>query len=401
MSFEEKVVPLEGITILDLSTVLSGPASTMLLADQGARVIKVESSDGDLTRQMGIRKGSLSTAFININRGKQSLSVDLKTSQGRQIIEELAKNCDVFVQNFRPGVIERLGLGEETIRKLNNQIVYVSISGFGDTGPLKNIRVYDPVIQAISGLTDIQAGDTSRPKMVRTVIPDKVTALKAAQAITAGLLYGSRVAKGCHIKLSMLDAMVAFLWPEGMMNYTLIKHEVSESPEGQIAQDLVFNTLDGFITVGAMSDREWASLCEVLQKPEWVSDPRFKTTTLRLKNAKIRLRMTSEILKMRESCYWLARFKEKEVPCAPILSRNEMLIYDQVLQSKIYTELNHPNFGRIRQPRSAAIFDGSAPTKQRYAPTLGQHNEEITRELGYTKADIDSLYDKNILFSSV
>ena len=185
------------------------------------------------------------------------------------------------------------------------------------------------------------------------------------------------------------------------MNYTLIKHEVSESPEGQIAQDLVFNTLDGFITVGAMSDREWASLCEVLQKPEWVSDPRFKTTTLRLKNAKIRLKMTSEILKMRESCYWLARFKEKEVPCAPILSRNEMLIYDQVLRSKIYAELNHPNFGRIRQPRAAAIFDGSAPTKQRYAPTLGQHNEEITRELGYTKADIAGLYDKNILFSSV
>ena len=208
MSFEENC-SLRGY--YNLSTVLSGPASTMLLADQGARVIKVESSDGDLTRQMGIRKGSLSTAFININRGKQSLSVDLKTSQGRQIIEELAKNCDVFVQNFRPGVIERLGLGEETIRRLNNKIVYVSISGFGDTGPLKNSRVYDPVIQAISGLTDIQAGDTSRPKMVGTVIPDKVTALKAAQAITAGLLYGSRAAKGCHIKLSMLDAMVAFL----------------------------------------------------------------------------------------------------------------------------------------------------------------------------------------------
>lgn len=401
MSFQEKVSPLEGITILDMSTVLSGPASTMLLADQGARVIKVESSSGDLTRKMGIRKGSLSTAFININRGKQSLSIDLKTSEGCQIVEGLVENCDVFVQNFRPGVIERLGLGEKSIRKLNNQIVYVSISGFGDTGPLKNCRVYDPVIQAISGLTDIQAGDSSRPKMVRTVIPDKVTALKAAQAITAGLFYRSRVEKGSHIKLSMLDAMVAFLWPEGMMNYTLIENGDSESFEGQIAQDLVFRTSDGFITVGAMSDQEWASLCEVLQKPEWVSDNRFRTTTARLKNAKIRLEMTSEVLKMKESSYWLARFGKKEVPCAPILSRREMLDYDQVLQSNIYTELDHPNFGLLRQPRAAAIFDDCSLAKQSYAPTLGQHNEKIIKELGYTNRDITSLYDNNILFRSV
>ena len=401
MSFEEKVVPLEGITILDLSTVLSGPASTMLLADQGAHVIKVESPEGDLTRRMGIRKGSLSTAFININRGKQSLSIDLKTLEGREIIEMLAEKCDVFVQNFRPGVIERLGLGEQFIRKLNNQVVYVSISGFGDVGPSKADRVYDPVIQAISGLTDIQAGNSSRPKMVRTVIPDKVTALKAAQAITAGLFYRSRATKGCHIKLSMLDAMVAFLWPEGMMNYTLIEDRTSENLNGQIAQDLVFRTLDGFITVGAMSDQEWASLCEVLKKPEWVSDTRFKDTTARLKNAKIRLEMTAEILKIKESSYWLARFSKKEVPCAPILSRREMLGYDQVLQSNIYTELNHPNFGLLRQPRAAAIFDDCALAKHSYAPTLGQHNEKIIKELGYTNNDIAGLYDKKILFRSV
>lgn len=401
MSFEDKVFPLEGIKIIDLSTVLSGPASTMLLADQGARVIKVESAEGDLTRKMGIRKGSLSTAFININRGKQSLSIDLKTSEGREIIEMLAEKCDVFVQNFRPGVIERLGLCEKSIRKLNNQVVYVSINGFGNVGPLKADRVYDPVIQAISGLTDIQAGDSSRPKMIRTVIPDKVTALKAAQAITAGLFYRSRATKGCHIKLSMLDAMVAFLWPEGMMNYTLIEDRIPENLSGQIAQDLVFSTLDGFITVGAMSDKEWGSMCEVLQKPEWVSDTRFRNTSARLKNAKIRLHLTSEILKMKESSYWLTRFRDKEVPCAPILSRSEMLICDQVLQNKIYTELNHPNFGRIRQPRAAAIFDDNPLIKQSYAPTLGQHNEEIIEDLGYTKNDITSLYDKNILFRSV
>ena len=401
MSFEEKVTPLEGIKIIDMSTVLSGPASTMLLADQGAHVIKVESPEGDLTRRMGIRKGSLSTAFININRGKQSLSIDLKTPEGREIIEMLAEKCDVFVQNFRPGVIERLGLGEQSIRKLNDQVVYVSISGFGDVGPSKADRVYDPVIQAISGLTDIQAGNSSRPKMVRTVIPDKVTALKAAQAITAGLFYRSRATKGCHIKLSMLDAMVAFLWPEGMMNYTLIEDRTSENLNGQIAQDLVFGTLDGFITVGAMSDKEWESMCEVLQKPEWVSDTRFKNTSARLKNAKIRLQLTSEILKMKDSSYWLTRFRDKEVPCAPILSRSEMLNYDQVLQNKIYTEINHPNFGRIRQPRAAAIFDDSPLIKQCYAPTLGQHNEEIIEELDYVKNDITSLYDKNILFRSV
>ena len=185
------------------------------------------------------------------------------------------------------------------------------------------------------------------------------------------------------------------------MNYTLIEDRASGSPEGQIAQDLVFRTLDGFMTVGAMSDQEWASQCEVLQKPEWVSDRRFKTTAARLKNAKTRLQMTSEILKMEESSYWISRFSEKEVPCAPILSRREMLNYEQVLQSKIYTELDHPNFGRIRQTRAAAVFDDGSPMRQCYAPTLGQHNEKIIEELGYEKNYIDSLYDKNILFRSV
>ena len=180
--------PLSGVKIIDLSSVISGPVATVLLCDQGAEVIKIESLDGDIVRRMGAGDGELSPSFLTANRGKRSLAINLKEKKGTEIIKKLVLDADVFVQNFRPGVIERIGLGYEVLKEINPRLLYVSISGFGEIGPYAQKRVYDPVIQALTGLPDIQAdNENSRPKMVRTIIPDKVTALTAAQAITAGL----------------------------------------------------------------------------------------------------------------------------------------------------------------------------------------------------------------------
>ena len=374
--------PLEGIRIVDLTSMISGPVATMMLADQGADVIKVEPLSGDLVRFMGPNRSGLSSGFISSNRSKRSLAIDLKTSQGMEVVRKLTATADVFVQNFRPGAIERMGLGEEAVRAIRADIVFVSISGFGESGPYAHKRVYDPVIQALSGLADIQKdGDTGRPRMIRTIIPDKTTAVTAAQAITAALFARERGKGGQHLKLSMLDTMIAYLWPEGMAGFTFIGKEV-KAARAQFAQDLIFATKDGYITAGAVSDSEWAGMCRALDRPEWLEDERFNTAQGRIVNVKDRLKMTAEVLATRTSQEWLERLDHEAVPCAPVLQRHEVLDHEQIRINEMIEEFDHPIAGRLRQPRPAARFDKTPARMQRHAPTLGQHNDELLAELG-------------------
>ena len=269
--------PLSGFKILDLSAVLSGPLATMWLADQGAEVFKVEPFHGDIVRYMGGGDSGISPSFLSANRGKKAISINLKTDKGTDVIRKIAAEVDVFVQNFRPGAIDRMGLGYDVISRINPRIVYCSISGFGDTGPYSHKRVYDPVIQSLSGLADIQRDrETGRPKMVRTTIPDKTTAITAAQAITAALLSRERNGKGQHIKLAMIDAMISLTWAEGMAGYTIIGNEDKVPP--QLAPDLIFETSDGYITAGAVSNAEWQGMCLALDREEWLKDDRFNTS---------------------------------------------------------------------------------------------------------------------------
>ena len=210
--------PLEGIKILDLTTVISGPSATMLLADQGADVIKIESMHRpDHARGAGNANQSVTSVFLNNNRNKRALALDLKTEEGVEVFFKLAATADVVIQNFRPGVVDRLGIGEDALRSRYPGLIYVSISGFGDQGPLSHKPVYDPIIQAISGLTTVQAGsDTERPRLIRTIVPDKLTGIVAAQAISSALVQKLRTGEGQHVKLSMLDAVINFLWSSDM-----------------------------------------------------------------------------------------------------------------------------------------------------------------------------------------
>jgi crotonobetainyl-CoA:carnitine CoA-transferase CaiB-like acyl-CoA transferase len=258
--------PLDGIKIVDLTSMISGPVATMLLADQGAEVIKVEPKNGDIVRHVGFGDKGLTGTFLTVNRGKKSINLDLKSESGKEVLKKIIITADCFIQNFRPGAIERMGFGEEEVRKIKEDIVYVSISGFGEEGPYSKKRVYDPVIQALSGLASIQADrETGRPRMVRTIIPDKVTALTAAQAITAALLAKERKGIGQHVRLSMLDSMINFLWPEGLVHLTFNGGE-KFSPDKKLSQDLVYETKDNYITVGAVADSEWEGLCMSLDK---------------------------------------------------------------------------------------------------------------------------------------
>ena len=356
----------------------------MLLADQGADVIKVEPPTGDITRHMGVGRDGMTAGFLNINRGKRAIALDLKHPEGIEIVKRIARTADVFVQNFRPGAIDNMGLGLDAIRAEKPDIIYVSISGFGGKGPYAHKRVYDPVIQALSGVTDIQADrDTGRPRMMRTVVPDKTTALTAAQAITAALLARERTGEGQHIELAMLDAMIAYLWPEGMINLTVVDDK-RRPGVGQPAQDLVFKTLDGYITAGAMSDLEWEGMCAALERPEWVDDERFNSPGARVLNAKVRIAQTEEVIATRTSAEWLERLDAHGVPSAPVLTRLEAIRQEQVQVNELISEYEHPTLGRVRQPRAAARFDNAPSRRNPIAPRLGQHNHEVLGEAGYS-----------------
>jgi crotonobetainyl-CoA:carnitine CoA-transferase CaiB-like acyl-CoA transferase len=361
---------------------VSGPVSTAILADQGAEVIKVESPAGDEMRRIGNQRNGLTAGFFSCNRGKKSLCLDLKTEAGKEAMRELVKTADVFLQNFRPGAIERMGFGEDVVRALRPDIVYVSISGFGENGPYAGQRVYDPVIQALTGATDIQADrDTGRPKMFRIIIADKVTSLTSAQAVTAALLARERSGQGQHIRLSMLDAMVSFFWPEGMSGLTFVGDEI-DVRKYQGTMDLIYETRNGYITAGAISDAEWKGMCAVLEKPEWLEDERFATTRARFQNAELRKQLTATEIKKRDRDEVLARFREEGVPSAPLLTRLDLLENVQIESNETIQIYEFEGHGRIRQARPPVRFDETPAEVRRAAPLLGEHSHEILEELG-------------------
>jgi crotonobetainyl-CoA:carnitine CoA-transferase CaiB-like acyl-CoA transferase len=381
--------PLHGIRVIDLTTVISGPVCTMLLADQGADVIKVEPFGGDIARRTA-GDGEFTAMFVSSNRGKRSIALDLKQLPALEAVRRLIAGADVLVQNFRPGTMERLGLGEPTIRALNRGLIYVSISGVGETGPYVKKRVYDPVIQSLSGLADVQADqDTGRPRMIRTIVADKTTAVHAAQAVCAALVARGRTGEGQHIRLSMLDTMIAFLWPEAMTQYTVVGRE--NAPQPAPRPDLIFKTLDGYITVGSLSDSEWRGLCGVADRPEWIEDLRFRTPGARSANAAERLTLVGEILAGGLSQDWLDRLDSADVPCAPVLRRAEVMDDVQVVSNALIELMEQPAMGTVRQPRPAARFDRTPARIGGPAPRIGEHTDAILAELGYDASEIAAL----------
>jgi crotonobetainyl-CoA:carnitine CoA-transferase CaiB-like acyl-CoA transferase len=386
--------PLHGVRVLDFTGVVSGPFATMFLADQGADVIKIEPIGGDITRRSREpidKGGEFSSLFISSNRGKRSLSIDAKSAAGLKVLAKLVAKADVLVQNFRPGTMERLGLGADQLRKVFPRLIYLSISGVGETGPYVNKRVYDPIIQALSGFADIQSQPvTQRPQMIRTIVVDKTTAVFAAQAVSSALYAREKTGAGDHIRVAMLDSMISFLWPEGMMQYTVVGAEATAT-DPNARPDLVFKTLDGYITVGTISDSEWQGFCTASGDPALKDDARFSTPSGRFLNATARIHMMAEYLAQRSTAEWLARLDAADVPCAPILRRGEVIHNEQVLARGLIQELEQPTVGRIRQPKPAARFESNPARIGGPAPRVGEHSRDILRELEFSDDEIEQM----------
>ena len=388
---------LDGIKVLDLTAMVSGPVAAMMLSDQGAEVIKVEPLHGEQMRHMGSLHNGVTAIFYSCNRGKKSIAIDLKAEAGKGVLTDLIRDTDVLIQNFRPGAMERMGFGEEAVRELNEKIIYVSISGFGEQGPYAHKRVYDPVIQALSGATDIQANrETRKPAMFRIIIADKVTSITAAHAITSALFYRERQGKGQHIKLSMLETMLAFFWPEGMGGLTFAEHEYDVTI-GQGTMDLIFEAQDGYLTAGAISTNEWVGICTALKREDLIEDERFATPQARVQHADLRKQIVAEEIAKWSRDEILARLDEHDVPSAPLLNRMELLDHEQILINETIDRTSYEGFGEVRQAIPAARFS-IAPSKiQGPAPQLGEHSREILVALGYDQTRCDMLLDAGVV----
>ena len=383
--------PLKGVKIIDLTTMVSGPMGAMILADQGAEVIKVEPLAGDQLRHMAATHNGVNAPFYSCNRGKKSLAIDLKSEEGKDVLLNLVKESDVFMQNFRPGTIDRMGFGYEKLKEINPNLIYLSISGFGDKGPYAQSRVYDPVIQALSGATDIQADrDSGTPKMFRIVVADKVTSLTASQAVSSALYAREKTSMGQHIKLSMLDSVIAFFWPEGMTGLVFKENEF-DVRKLQGSQDLIYEAKDRYITAGAVSDAEWIGMCNALKMEELIEDERFSTSAARVINAEERKRITGKEIKKWNSEDILERFQLEGVPSAPLLDRMELMNHEQIIANQTVFRKEYEGFGEVRQAKPAAFFENTPSEIQRPAPKLGEHGKEIVLSLGYDNEYLEKL----------
>ena len=381
--------PLHSIKVLDLTSMVSGPLAAAILGDQGADVLKVEPVHGEQLRHLGEPHNGVPASFFSCNRNKKSLAVDLKTEAGKDILWKLIDSADVLLQNFRPGAMSRMGFDESEVRRRNKRIIYVSISGFGDKGPYAHKRVYDPIIQGLSGATDIQADrNTGRPNMFRIILADKVSAMTAAQAVSSALFHRERVGEGQHIQLSMLDATVAFFWPEAMIGLTFAEKETDVTKTFS-SIDLIYETSDGYITISVISDKEWKGICEVLNCEELIQDERFVTSRARRQHSEERRSVIGEMVEKWTSEELLKSLDENDVPCAPLLSRMELMEHPQIVESQTIQKLEFEGFGEVRQARPAARFQLTESEIRSPAPKLGQHSTEVLGSLGYSKKTID------------
>jgi len=384
--------PLRGIRIIEVTTNASGPMATGLLADQGADVIRLETiGSGDPSRHVGGARGGVSAYNAYMNRNKRSMAVDLKNPALQAPLHRLIGSADVFVQNSRPGALDRSGYGYDALHAAFPDLIYVSISGFGATGPAAHQRVYDPVIQSVAGFAAAQAKD-GVPELVKTIASDKVAALTAAQAITAALFARARgEARGQHVELSMLDASLAFLWPETYWNHGFVGTE-GFTPKPLIASFYrLLPTTDGFVTMIVVGDDEFKGACDGLELPALFHDPRFPTLADRFARYEALFQEFEVGTRRLSTAEVVRRMDANGVPCAKVNTFDEVITDPRVTHDASIIEYEHPRGGRLRQARPAAIFDGERLGVRRPAPALGEHTDELLASVGCSASEIAAL----------
>lgn len=375
--------PLQGIRILDLSMVVAGPFCTMILGDLGADVIKIEPPEGDVSRiVVAQERGGVPVGILNWNRNKRAMVLDLKRPGAAEVFLKMAERADAVVQNVRPGVVDRLGVGYEAVAARNPKIVYCSMAGYGFKGPYRDKPAYDPIIQGMAGVMATQRTQ-GRPRAVKNIIADKVTAMTAAIAILAAL-NEARTGKGQHIELAMIDAVAYYLMGDTAARHTLLPHKPGVPPAMGTLDP--FKTADGYITIAPLTDKHWTSMLEAIGRLDLFAgdDPRPE----RVRRA---IKALIDIFPTQTSAYWLERIEKADVPCGPVNDFDTIWDDPQFTVNETFMEYEHPRAGRVRAVRAPARFSKSKTELWRHAPGLGQHTDEILRDFGFDSAEVARL----------
>lgn len=395
---------LEGIRVLDLTRVLAGPVATMILGDMGADVIKVEDPrGGDLYRSTGyLRLGGESVNFLTANRNKRSVTLDLRTDEGREALLRLAESSDVLVENYRPGTTERLGLGPDELQRRNPRLIHCSITGFGHEGPYRDLPAVDPIIQALSGLMALTGEPGGQPVRLGTAVGDLYGAHTAVEGILLALLTRTRTGMGQRVDVSLLQASVFGLMPrEGEYFATGISPELMGSGHPQFVPFQAFETADGWMYLAVFHDEMFRTLCEELARPDLATDERFATSPARVEHRTELVDLLADVLRRRPVHDWVDQLGHAGVPCAPINQIGDVFEDPQVLHDRSVVTVEHPTAGAIRTLRNPIGLSDTPAQVRRPPPLLGQHNDEVLLEMGYSRATIRRLARTGVISEGI
>jgi crotonobetainyl-CoA:carnitine CoA-transferase CaiB-like acyl-CoA transferase len=391
------VRPLDGIRVIDLSRVLAGPYASLLLADMGAEVIKIEEPGrGDDTRAWPPFQGGEATYFMSVNRGKKSLTLDLKHAEGKGVLRRLLEGADVLLENFRPGTLERLGFGYAAARALNPRLVYCSISGFGESGPEAGRPGYDLIVQGESGILDLTGFPDGPPVKVGNSIADLAAGTMAAHGIVLALFARERTGEGQKVEIAMLEVMAALLTYHGQAYFATgnsPRRRGNQHPS--IVPYEVFEAADGYLTVGVANNSLWSRFCQALERPDLVADPRFDTEARRVEHRETLVPLLGQVFATAPVAHWLGRLAAAGVPAGKIKSVGEALESDHLGARGAIVSLTHPAAGPMRVVGPAIRLHATPGEAAAPAPLLGEHTDEILAKLlGYPADAIRRLRDQ-------
>lgn len=395
------MLPLDDLKVLDLTQILAGPYCTMVLADMGAEVTKIEPfPHGDISRMMGPHQDGESYSFAMINRNKKSISVDLKSEKGIDIFKELINESDVIVENFRPGVTERLGIDYESLKEENPHLIYASISGFGQTGPYKNKGGLDIIAQGVTGLMSMTGEPNGRPVKAGISINDISAGVTTLYSILGAYIHKLKTGEGQYIDVSLVDSVLAWtVWEAASFFGADEIPAQMGSRHRMLTPYQAYKTKDGYVTVGTSNQKLWESFCRsVVDRPDWLENPLYSEPETRLEHIDALEKDIEKIFTKENTSHWVQKLDEAGVPGGPVYTYDQTLNDPHIIEREMVQAMKHPALGEIKTLGFPTKYS-KTPLKVRYpAPLLGQHTSEILTKLGYSNDEIEGLFESGIIY---
>ena len=394
-------LPLEGVTVLDLTNVMAGPYCAMVLGDMGAEIIKIENfPEGDTSRRFEPQVNGESYCFAVLNRNKKSLAVDMKNPRGKAIIMKLGEQADIVLENFRPGVVRKLGIDYDSFKARNPGLIYASMSGFGQTGPYGKKGGFDIIAQGMSGIMMMTGYPGGRPAKVGIAMNDIASGVTALYGILGAYIGRLRHGTGQYLETSLLEAGLAWsIWEFGAFFGSGEVPAATGTRHRRSAPYQAYRSKDGYVTVGASSEKLWRNFCTmVCEKPEWMTDPRFSSLALRLANVDELEKEIERVLGTQNTAHWVERMDAAQVPGGPVYGYEQILNDPHIKARQMVVDIEHPKIGPMKTLGLPIKSTGELTAIRRAAPWLGQHSEEVLRGMGYGDAEVQALFADGVVF---